>query len=133
MIVVPVVAGVYSLNRLLDAVTTYVHLYVNDYTPDDTTTLGSFTEASFDSYVVQLEKYWTNAISFYDVPTSWGEPLIWTAASTLALPQTVYGYYVTDGVAGSLLWCERAPTPAVLASAGAQVMLQPRIQWGSLS
>lgn len=133
MIVVPTEAGVYCLNRLLDAVTTYVHLFRNDYTPDDTTTLASFVECSFDSYNVQYERYWTNAIAFYDVPTSWGEPLIWTAASTLNMPQTIYGYWITDGASGSLLWCERAPAPVTLAGAGAQVILQPRIQLGALS
>jgi hypothetical protein len=74
-----------------------MRLFVNNYTPLDTSTAGNFTEASGGGYVA---KTLTNG--------SWAESNVagieqaayasqtWTFTGALTTNPTVYGYYVTD-------------------------------------
>jgi len=92
-------------------------LYQNDYTPDDNAVGGSFTEASFTNYAARTltRANWNSATTVSSkAETSYGSgPQSWTCGAS---GNTVYGYYVTGSVSGTVLWAERFSTSRVLAS-----------------
>lgn len=87
-----------------------VHLSISNFTPSPALLVGSFTEATFNTYAPLLLAI--NAQQQFNDPLTGGrvmqliEPLAgwhWQAGSATGLPQTVFGYYVTDN-ASAVLW-----------------------------
>lgn len=110
--------------------TTKVHLFKNNYVPDNTTVFSNFTEADFTGYAAQD--------LVMDLPVTVGGKATCTAHSvlsfTMGMPgttNTVYGYYIslnadTFGY-GRLLWCERFDNPMYFTNFGDQLNLTPVI------
>lgn len=106
----------------------YLGLFVNNYTPDDTTVLGSLTEMSTlgyasktltkTSWVVTAGSTGNPASAAYAVQT-------WTfTAGTLV---NVYGYFVKDVTSGLLIWVESFSSPKPIQNTGDQIIITPTI------
>ena len=114
-LVVPNVAEPVLLNYMLKTTSfpDYVlKLYSNSYTPDATSTLPSFTEATFSGYTIRTfgRTDWASATQNVSGKGESSAPMIsWTAASS----QTVYGYYVQSDT-NDLLWAEVFDTSKAL-------------------
>ena len=120
-LVTPNVGELQLLDKMLkDALSTdenyILKLYSVDYTPDDATAPGSFTEATFTNYVAKTltRALWNAAVTVTNkAETSYGTtPLSWTCGAT---GQTVFGYYVIGVGSSQCLWAERFATSRVLA------------------
>jgi hypothetical protein len=84
-----------------------IHLFTNNIVLARTTVIGSFVEAAYGGYAAQVMSGWTDGgidVNNYD---TWNGPLIlWQATSSSGLPETFYGYYVTDNGNTVALWGE---------------------------
>jgi hypothetical protein len=110
-LVVPNEGEIELLKKLLintaDTESYSLRLFKNDYTPDQSTSLGNFTEADFTNYALK-----TLARSDWGTPTmdannkaqSQISVQSWTCGLT---GNTVYGYYVVGATSGKVLWAER--------------------------
>lgn len=91
-------------------------LYRNDYTPDDDSAPGSFTEANFTNYAAKTltRALWNAAVTVSNkAESSYGStPQSWTCGAS---GNTVYGYYVVGATSTIVLWAERFSTSRVLA------------------
>jgi outer membrane receptor for Fe3+-dicitrate len=93
-------------------------LYSNNYTPDQASVPGSFTEANFTSYAAKTltRANWTSAITngSNKAETSYSTtPQSWTCGTT---GQTIYGYWVEGATVATCLWAEKFTTARVLAN-----------------
>lgn len=95
-----------------------LRLYQNNYTPDDSSVVGSFTEASFTTYaaVTLTRSGWNSGVTVSNkAESSYGSaPLAWTCGAT---GNTIYGYYVSGATSTVVLWAEKFATSRVLANA----------------
>lgn len=105
MIVAPDSGAVYLLLQLLDAVETWAHLYVADHWPTRATTLSDLQEASWSGYVPVKVGPWAPPLIVDAQAQSTADPVEWVRGATGDAEQ-VYGYYLTAGVSGPLLWAE---------------------------
>lgn len=121
-----------TLNKFMLGVLTpgdqRLKLFVNSYTPDDTTIAGNLTEMSTLGYA---EKALTKT-SWVVTAGSTGNPAsaayaVQTWTFTAGTPVTVYGYYITDVTTGLLLWVESFAAPKVVQYAGDQIIITPII------
>lgn len=114
------------LNFLLKQNSQYIRLYVNDYTPDNTSTSSSFTEMSTHGYAQKelLTGDWTitNTAS-----GSTAQNLAQTWTFTEESQVSVYGYYLVDSVSGDLVYAERFPSTQVIINQDDQIVLTPKI------
>lgn len=95
----------------------HVHLYTNDYTPLATSTVASFTEATFTGYAdVTLSRATWGAPSTVSgkASSTYGTDPTFTCSGGAS--QTCYGYYVTTVDDATLLWAERFDTSRTIAS-----------------
>lgn len=92
-------------------------LYQNNYTPDDTSAPGSFTEANFTNYaaITLTRSGWNSAVVVSNkAETSYGSvPQSWTCGAS---GNTIYGYYVVGATSSVVLWAELFSTSRVLAN-----------------
>ncbi len=127
MIVVPDAAERTLLDDLLDGVTTYYHLFSNDLTPSATTILGDFVEPMWPAYAPRTVTSWTPALTIAGRAVATADQQLWTRGP-IGPPGLVYGYFVTDGSLGPLLWCERrAAGPVSMQMPGNSVLILPRL------
>lgn len=104
---------------------TKVHLAVAPFTPGPNLTPSSFTEASFTGYSALSAGTGTQQ-EFFDPAT--GNRIIqvlepaggwhWQATGSSGLPQTVYGYYITDNGGTTLYGSALLSSPVTLQSSG---------------
>lgn len=131
-LVVPYVPSTRLLDNLLDQLGAVYHLYVVFVKPDQDTTLEDLVEASFEGYAPLAVPVWTPAVLVGGSAAAYGDPLLWTRSSS-GSPQMVYGYYVTAGVTGPLLWAElRELGPITVQEAGDRVYFTPALTLASL-
>lgn len=127
MIVIPSVGGVALLNLLTDAYTAWYHLYTNPLTPNAASVLTDFVEASFGGYAPLRSVGWTDALVVGDVPTAYADALVF-ACTVSGSPQSIYGYYVTQGKTGGLLWAQsRDAGPVVITNVGDSLDVLPTL------
>jgi hypothetical protein len=101
-----------------------IHLTIAPFSPGPLLTVASFTEATFAGYAA-LSAGTGAQESFNDPPT--GQRIIqllepaggwhWQATTAVGLPQTVYGWYVTDNASAVLWGSALLPAPITLAAA----------------
>jgi hypothetical protein len=128
-LVVPNEAEITLLQYLVNMVAPddpVLRLYTNNLVPDETTTLGMFTEA-------------TGATGYTAITltgSSWTTTSVGGTTTALYSEQTftfstnanIYGYYVTSS-SGALLWCETfSGSPFVLPDGGGTIAISARIQ-----
>jgi hypothetical protein len=91
-------------------------LYQNNYTPADTATVSSFTEANFTNYAAKtLTRASWNAATLVGgkAQTSYGSsPQNWTCGTT---GNTIYGYWMQGASSNKVLWVERFAVARTLA------------------
>jgi len=97
-------------------------LYKTDVTPAEGDTAGSYTEADFTGYSAATltrsvsGSTWATPSTASGTTSSEynsGTPQTWTNTGA---SQTVYGYFVIDAIAGTLLWAEKFATARTLAT-----------------
>lgn len=82
-----------------------IHLYQNDYTPNDQSTLEDFTECDYTGYASQTITWSTAYYDENNVPlVSSGEKLFICTGST---SNVCYGMFVTDAAGTKLLFAAR--------------------------
>ncbi len=112
----------------LETVTTpIVHLYTNNFTPDEDTVLSDLTEATFPGYNPSA---WT-----FDLETFVAHVYRCFALANVFTRgaggggDMIYGYYVTDNTDTTLLWAERDPAaPLDMTIPGATYTVFPNWQ-----
>jgi hypothetical protein len=106
----------------------HVHLAMAPFTPSPNVVIGSFTEATFTGYTPKNVGVGAQQ-DFYDPVTGLKtiqllEPAggwHWQTTGTTNLPQTIYGYYVTDNTDAVVLGCALLDSPVLLTDAGQSV------------
>lgn len=100
-------------------------LYINNITPADTDTAGTYTEAGFPGYsAITLTGASWNAAASESI--SYGSQQTWTCSG--ASTDDVYGYFIIQTTSGILLWSERdASAPFAVRVSGDAVKLTPTI------
>jgi hypothetical protein len=112
VLVLPDVALTYIVDEFIGSIAPYVHLYMTDTPLTRRTTLADFVELDTPSYAAQRAVAWSPSTIRGSLAVTEADPIRWTRGAG-GTPRDVYGYYVTDGVSGSLLWCERASTAPI--------------------
>lgn len=126
-IVIPLIAAPQALDAMLADAHTWAHLYTNDITPDQDTTLADLTEASWPDYAPLRISGWTPSVVSGIYAVSTADQVLWTRG-TGGDPAQVFGYWVSDLKTGAMLWVERRPQgPLPMAAASDQVLLLPRV------
>lgn len=85
---------------------TVLRLYTNNYTPDATSVVGDFTEASFGGYAAQTltRASWNAPYDDGGIGTmQYGSVTSWTPTTT----QTIRGFYVTNTANTKVLWAQK--------------------------
>lgn len=103
-----------------------LHLFTNNYIPDENSVLGSFTEASVQGYApITLEgSSWT--VGTVGGVSEASHPQI---TFTLEEAVTCYGYYVTDLAGTGLIWCERFTEGGYqIPSGGGSIKITPKLR-----
>lgn len=101
-----------------------LHLFRNDVTPSDTTTIGDLAEVTAAGYA---------ALTL--TPTEWtittdGDGAAYAQQPsqefTLSAADTIYGYYITNTAGSILLWLQRAEfAPASFGTSGGVFTIKP--------
>lgn len=101
-----------------------LHLYTNDYTPNETSTIASFTEASQAGYTPI-----TLAGSLWTTTTGAATTAVYSEVTfNFTTNVTCWGYYVTSS-AGDLLWAEKFGEQAFnLPTGGGTIAISARIE-----
>jgi len=105
VVIIPNAAELVLLDRLLDKVTTWYHLYVTATVLGAGTVIGDFTEADWTDYAPKKVTTWSPAVTLSGRAVSNADQTMWIRGSG-GPTRFVFGYYVTDGEDGPLLWCE---------------------------
>jgi hypothetical protein len=108
-----------------------LHLYTNNFTPNDNVTFADFIEAAFAGYVPQHFGAWSVAL-----PAS-GNPAVAINANNNTFqpsvnppsPVTVYGYWVQENSPSVvILFAELLATPFIFTFQTDQLILVPQIK-----
>lgn len=103
-----------------------LHLYRNDVTPTDSTTLADLTECTYPGYaaLVLSGANWAISTTGGTTTATYAEQAFPCTADTAA--QSVYGYYLTQGA--TVVWVERfTDGPLSIQRFGDTVRLSPRL------
>lgn len=130
MIIVPDVGLLELVPDLVRSITAVVHLYVEPVLWSASTTLADLSELTGGGYSPQRERTWSPAEIRGKMAVTTGDPLRWQRAGSGG-PFLVYGYYVTDGESGPLLWGEERQAGAIpWERDGDTVIVVPRFALG---
>lgn len=99
-----------------------IHLFKAPHQPAVGDLLATYTaiEADFDGYVAKVLTLTFGYIDPANFPTVRSQLLSWLMA-TAVTPNTVYGYWVDDGV--NVVMAEAFPVPRAMATVGAELAL----------
>lgn len=117
-----------SLNQAANALK--VHLFTNNIMPTENSVIGDFTEATFTSYgaincALGPQLTGQDAVTGSELVTL-KTPLggwRWSPTDAVGLPQTVYGWYLSDKNNTIIYGAARIATPLTLTAAGQVVDL----------
>jgi hypothetical protein len=98
----------YLLDALLEALETWCHLYQNDIAPKDVVDRTSFAELDVTGYAPQAVSSWVLAVFRDGRAVSDADPVQFSRGSGMEA-RDVYGYFITQGRDGPLLWWQRVP------------------------
>lgn len=113
MLLIPNVAALEFLSRTILWWSPYVHLYVEDVPLDRDIVLDDLVESEAPGYAAQLAIGWDTPVIRARRAYTEAEPLLFSRSDGSPSEQA-FGYYVTQGMSGPLLWVERfepAPFP----------------------
>jgi hypothetical protein len=122
--------GISALNVLLGSTMTgsgyVVALFTNNHTPALSDTLGSYTEATFGGYARQGLDFNADEGVVSNIDTIDFSPVSFVPTGS-GLPETCYGYFMTDG--SVLIGAELFPVPIVVSTAGVGITLTPTLSY----
>lgn len=127
-LLMPAVGEVEALKRMLNYSATgnvVLHLYSNNYTPVEGSTVASFTECTASGYAAKTltGSSWSITTTSNVTTASYAEQTF-----TFSAAQVVYGYYVTDAANAIVLWAELfSGSPFNIPSGGGSVKVTPKI------
>lgn len=110
-----------------------IHLASATFTPSLTLTLANLTEATFPGYAALVGGGTGTQFNFFDPATGnsvvevkapaggW----IFNTSGTTGLPQTVYGYYLTDNGSATLIGSALLPAPVTLNATNQYIEIPP--------
>ena len=103
-------------------------LFVNDYTPVDTSVAGSFTEAAGGGYAAKTltNGSWTVTPANDPSDAVYAEQ-VWTFTGALTGNATIYGYFIVNAD-GTLIYAERLSAGFQPANNGDQLKITPVFQ-----
>lgn len=119
-------------NKMLEAIVNKtapenlsLRLYINNITPSDTDTAGTYTQAGFPGYAaITLTGASWNAAASGSISYSAQQTFTCSGTST----DDVYGYYLVQVTSGVLMWSERAASaPIAVRVSGDAVKVTPAI------
>lgn len=105
-----------------------VHLSQQTFTPSPARVIGDFLEATFTGYAALVagtgaQQTFTDAatglrtIQILEPAGGWH----WVSTGTANLPQTIYGYYVTDNGTTTLFGCALLQSPVTITASNQSV------------
>ena len=110
---------------LASVVANKLHLNMNNATPSEQSVLADFTEASFTGHTAISVTAGTQPEGLNpgtnDSRIDLSPPVggfRWQCTALTLLPQTIYGFYLTDNAGVVLLAAEKLATPIVLTAVG---------------
>ena len=128
-ILVPDVGEVLLLSYMLNNVQpadVKLHIYVNDYTPVEGSTIANFTECTAAGYapITLTGANWTISTVAGVTTASYPEQTF-----TMTATSTDYGVYITNNAGTQVLWAERfSDAPHTLPSGGGTEKITVKIQ-----
>jgi hypothetical protein len=101
-------------------------LYVNNISPANGDTAGTYTEMSTHGYAAKtlLNGSWVVAQNAGEAEGTYAQQT-WTFAAAAAV--TVYGYFIIDSTTGVLLWAERFATSKVVEFVNDKILFTPKV------
>ena len=106
-------------------------LFVNDYTPLQTSVAGSFTEATGGGYAAKTLTNGSFTVTVGNDPSdAVYAQQVFTFTGALTTNPTIYGYYVVDAD-GTLIYAERAAASFTPANNGDHYDVTPKFQISS--
>jgi hypothetical protein len=119
-LLVPDLGEVMLLRRALTSVeNSILHLYANDYTASEGTSVGAVTECAVSGYsaVTLTAASWNVSTNTNITTANYAQQTF-----TLTTAGSAYGYYVTNAASSTLLWAERfTGAPFVLPAGGGSI------------
>jgi len=131
-IVLPNAAELIALLAIINEENLVVHIFQNNITPGDNTTLADFTEASFIGYsatsLASLDFDATSGTEDSPAVATYNEVISFTSTANQE-PQNCYGYYIVGQTSGALRWCERfTDAPYNVGNINDSFALTPKIE-----
>lgn len=124
------IAALIAASAELDGVK--VHLYKNNLAPTVNSVVADFVAADFTGYGVSSAVVWgTPGISQSGVPLVLGDVKEFLSTFPFTVPNTVYGYYVTNTAGSKLLFAEKFETPQIISTGNQQIIVVPA--WSMIS
>jgi hypothetical protein len=108
-----------------------LHLYQNNKVPAVGDTLSAYTECTFDGYAAQAVATWGAPTLDANNNDQYSATDVTFNMTGSVTPNTVYGYYLTDG-SGNLVLAENNGAPFSMAASGYQYIVSPRFYLGQI-
>lgn len=90
----------------------YWRLFTNNFTPNGSSVVGDFTEASWTGYAAQNGVTWSSPGGTGGISHSDSSTIVWPV-DIAATPATVYGIFATDSSGTVMIHAVRFDTPLV--------------------
>lgn len=114
------------LRTQLAIATPRLWLYQNDVIPAHDSVIADFLECTFGGYGGNVQLHFDDpaALNLED-KAQINAQLLTYVSDGAGLPQRVYGYYVTNAIADTLLYATRFPTRVIVRRAGQTIAFTP--------
>jgi hypothetical protein len=104
-----------------------LHLFQNDYTPVEGSTVANLTEATWTGYAIKTLTGASWTVTNAD-PSEASYAIQTFTSSAGSQNQANYGYYITDSANSILLWAERfTDGPYTIVNNGDTISVTPKI------
>lgn len=110
-----------------------INFFTNNYTVVETTVLADLTAQTVTGIAATTLTGATDGGIDANDRDTWTWPLMtFAATSGSGLPQTLYGYYITDSAGTTLIAAQNFAIPVVITNNGDGFTIQPQFSFGSI-